>query len=138
MPFRKKRKMRPHGAVALLKTRALRIEFATTRRRLVELEAVLAAAHGAYQKHTAIAAKDGSVERSTAYFHRVADFLDLLLEPNEADEAIGNLEELYIRRFATNPPPRPSVAFRTGGLDRFRSRHGHVASLYEGARGEMR
>jgi hypothetical protein len=103
MPFRKKRKMRPHGAVALLKTRALRIEFATTRRRLVELEAVLAAAHGAYQKHTAIAAKDGSVERSTAYFHRVADFLDLLLEPNEADEAIGNLEELYIRRFATNP-----------------------------------
>jgi hypothetical protein len=36
-------------------------------------------------------------------FDRIQQFVDLILEPDSAESAIGNLEELYRRRLAVNP-----------------------------------
>jgi hypothetical protein len=41
--------------------------------------------------------------RSGPLFNRAAMFLDLALEPDAAEDAIGNLAELYARRSAVNP-----------------------------------
>ena len=41
--------------------------------------------------------------RATRLFETLANVLDLLLEPDAAEDAIGNLAELYARRLAVNP-----------------------------------
>jgi hypothetical protein len=41
--------------------------------------------------------------RSEPLFNRAAMFLDLALEPDAADDAIGNIAELYARRLDVNP-----------------------------------
>jgi hypothetical protein len=42
-------------------------------------------------------------EEAQREFNWVASVLDLLLEPDTAEEAIGDLAELYVRRRAVNP-----------------------------------
>jgi hypothetical protein len=37
------------------------------------------------------------------FFRGLANFVDLVLEPDSAESAIGNLDELYRRRVVTNP-----------------------------------
>jgi hypothetical protein len=40
---------------------------------------------------------------ATRLFGRIQQFVDLLLEPESAESAIANLDELYRRRLAKNP-----------------------------------
>ena len=44
-----------------------------------------------------------SHERPAQLFNTLAKFLDLILEPDEAESTIGNLAELYARRLRADP-----------------------------------
>jgi hypothetical protein len=77
-------------------------------------------------------------EEAQREFNWVASVLDLLLEPDTAEEAIGDLAELYVRRRAVNPRPCEAVVDRAVPLDRLRPRHGRVRPLHAGARGEVK
>lgn len=83
----------------VLERRELRILAASIKRQSAELEQELARVRSSLD-----AAHENvrSIETSVRLFNSLAHFLDLLLEPDAADDVIGNLRELYARRLAVD------------------------------------
>src|SRR5208337_2399540 len=86
------KKKRPPYLRLKLEERALSIEYGQFQETLVTFE-----------RRTEREKTIRSTEKSVRLFNMAADFLDLLLEPDAAESAIGNLAELYLTRFAANP-----------------------------------
>jgi hypothetical protein len=82
-----------------VRERAARIEVKGVAAGLADIEALLTG----IQNRSYVEKERRSVERAERLFGTLANFLDLLLEPDAAENAIGNLAELYLRRLATNP-----------------------------------
>lgn len=93
-----KRKRSP-AIKATLAERAGRIEVYRLRKRLAEFDARL----DEFEPLCEVERQPGRLDGPKRLFNGVANFLDLLLEPEAAENAVGNLAELYVRRLAVNP-----------------------------------
>jgi len=91
---------RSRGVERLLERRAARINYA----RIVRLHEEIHAQLAEIEKVSATSKSGKSIIGSQRHFNRVARVLDLLLPHDAAEEAIGNLAELYMKRLRINVP----------------------------------
>jgi hypothetical protein len=93
------KKKRSLAVKVMLEERAGQIDRHRLRKRLEELDEKL----DVFEALVDAERQRRGLEKPTRLFNGVADFLDLLLEPEAAEDAIDNLAEVYVRRLAANP-----------------------------------